>query len=111
MKWVQRKQFRNVQSGYLNESINILPDSGTKIRIALCITSKEKRMSISLQLDSKLERKLNNYAKKTGKPKSELIRNLVSDFLEKESRDLTPWELGKKVFGREGSGNVKPVYR
>jgi hypothetical protein len=61
-------------------------------------------MSISLRLDNKLERKLNDYAKITGKPKSELIRNLVSEFLEKESKNLTPWELGKKVFGREGSG-------
>ncbi len=61
-------------------------------------------MSISLRLNSKLERELNNYAKMTGKPKSELIRNLISDFVKKKSRRLTPWELGKKVFGREGSG-------
>jgi RHH-type rel operon transcriptional repressor/antitoxin RelB len=61
-------------------------------------------MSISLRLDSELERKLNDYAKITGRPKSELIRRLVSEFLEKESKSLTPWELGKNVFGREGSG-------
>ncbi len=61
-------------------------------------------MSISLRLDSTLEHKLNTYAKIVGKPKSELIRNLVSEFLEKESGNLTPWELGQKVFGREGSG-------
>lgn len=65
-------------------------------------------MSMSLRLDSKLERKLNDYARLIGKPKSELVRNLVSDFLDRESKNLTPWELGKKVFGREGSkcGNL-----
>ncbi len=61
-------------------------------------------MSISLRLDSKLERDLNNYARMIGMPKSELIRNLISDFVKKKSRKLTSWELGKKVFGREGSG-------
>jgi hypothetical protein len=61
-------------------------------------------MSISLRLDSKLERKLNDYAKITGKAKSELIRDLVSEFFDKESKNLTPWELGKNVFGLEGSG-------
>lgn len=65
-------------------------------------------MSISLRLDSKLERKLNDYARMMGKPKSELIRNLISDFIKKESKNLTPWELGKNVFGHEGSksGNL-----
>jgi hypothetical protein len=61
-------------------------------------------MSISLRLDSKLERELTNYARIMGKPKSELIRNLISDFLKKEAKNFTPWELGKSVFGREGSG-------
>jgi RHH-type transcriptional regulator, rel operon repressor / antitoxin RelB len=61
-------------------------------------------MSISLRLDRKLERELNDYARIVGKPKSELIRNLIAEFIKKESRNLTPWELGKEVFGREGSG-------
>ena len=61
-------------------------------------------MSISLRLDSELEHKLNEYVKMTGMPKSELIRSLISDFLEKQSDDRTAWDLGKTVFGREGSG-------
>ncbi len=61
-------------------------------------------MSISLRLDSSLERELNKHARIIGKSKSEIIRNLISDFVKKKSKKLTPWELGKKVFGREGSG-------
>jgi RHH-type rel operon transcriptional repressor/antitoxin RelB len=61
-------------------------------------------MSISLRLDGDLERELNKQARVIGIPKSELIRNLISDFLKKKSEKLTPWELGKNLFGREGSG-------
>jgi RHH-type transcriptional regulator, rel operon repressor / antitoxin RelB len=61
-------------------------------------------MAISLRLDGKLERELNRYARVVGKPKSEVIRNLIADFMEKESKAVTPWELGKNMFGREGSG-------
>jgi predicted DNA-binding protein len=61
-------------------------------------------MPISLRLDDQLERELNKYARRAGKPKSELIRNLIADFVNKKANRLTPWELGKEVFGREGSG-------
>jgi RHH-type transcriptional regulator, rel operon repressor / antitoxin RelB len=61
-------------------------------------------MPISLRLDSKLERELNRYARMVGRPKSDVVRKLIADFIEKESRVITPWELGKEMFGREGSG-------
>ncbi len=65
-------------------------------------------MTISLRLDNKLEQKLDKHAHLMGKSKSELIRGLISNFLKKRSNRLTPWELGKNVFGREGSkkGNL-----
>jgi RHH-type transcriptional regulator, rel operon repressor / antitoxin RelB len=61
-------------------------------------------MPISLRLDSKLERDLNRYARMVGRSKSDVVRKLIADFIEKESCVLTPWELGKEMFGREGSG-------
>jgi len=61
-------------------------------------------MTLSLRLESKLERELNNRAKMVGITKSELVRNLIVDFIDRESKKSTPWELGKNVFGREGSG-------
>ena len=65
-------------------------------------------MAISLRLDSKLERDLSKFAKIMGKTKSELIRSLIHNFLQKKTKQLSPWELGKDVFGREGSkkGNL-----
>lgn len=67
-------------------------------------------MSISLRLESSIESELNKYAKMVGKPKSELIRNLITEFLEKESTRHSPWELGKDVFGRTGSGKGNLSY-
>jgi hypothetical protein len=32
------------------------------------------------------------------------LENLISYYLKKNSKSPTPWELGEKVFGREGSG-------
>jgi predicted transcriptional regulator len=61
-------------------------------------------MSISLRLNSGLERKLNQHARMIGLPKSQFIRNLISDYFKKKSENLTPWQLGQKVFGQEGSG-------
>lgn len=61
-------------------------------------------MALSLRLDGSLERKLNRHATLVGVPKSELVRTLILDYLEKDSGARTPWELGEKYFGREGSG-------
>ena len=61
-------------------------------------------MSISLRLDNSLERELNKHARIIGKSKSEIIRTLISDFVKKKSKKVTPWKIGKEVFGREGSG-------
>ena len=61
-------------------------------------------MTISLRLESRLERELNNYAKMMGISKSELVRNLIADFIERETGRSSPYELGRNVFGREGSG-------
>lgn len=60
-------------------------------------------MAISLRLESKLEHELSKYAKIMGRSKSELIRSLIDDFVNKKRKRLSPWEIGKNVFGREGS--------
>ena len=61
-------------------------------------------MTISLRLESRLERELNKHAKIMGISKSELVRNLIAEFVARESTKPSPWELGKNVFGRVGSG-------
>lgn len=61
-------------------------------------------MTASLRLDETMERELERQARAEGKSKSELIRELIAGYLKKRSEALTAWELGKEVFGREGSG-------
>ncbi|OGL46743.1 MAG: hypothetical protein A2161_18330 [Candidatus Schekmanbacteria bacterium RBG_13_48_7] len=61
-------------------------------------------MAISLRLDSKLDQELSKCAEFMGTSKSELIRILIDDFVKKNAKRLSPWELGKDFFGREGSG-------
>jgi hypothetical protein len=72
--------------------------------IAFC--KEDALMAISLRLNSSLERELSKQAHLLGVPKSKLIINLISDFLEKKSKRLSPRELGEKAFGREGSGHI-----
>jgi hypothetical protein len=60
-------------------------------------------MTISVRLESKLEKELSQYAKIMGKSKSELIRNLIDEYIKKKKKKLSPWETGKDLFGCEGS--------
>ena len=61
-------------------------------------------MTISVRLNSKLERQLEQFARREGISKSELIRRCLEDFLSRRHQVPFPWELGKELFGREGSG-------
>jgi len=61
-------------------------------------------MTISLRLNSAIDRQLAKIAEAEGTSKSDLVRLLISDFVNKKSKHSTPWELGKNVFGRYGSG-------
>jgi RHH-type rel operon transcriptional repressor/antitoxin RelB len=61
-------------------------------------------MAISLRLKSDLDHKLSRIAREQGMSKSDIVRKLIADFMEKRSRRRTAWELGKNSFGRFGSG-------
>ena len=71
--------------------------------ITLCNTLGEVDVAISLRLDRELEQELSRYAKLQGKSKSEFVRSLISAFIMKKPERITPWELGKDVFGCVGS--------
>ncbi len=60
-------------------------------------------MAISLRLDATIEAQLNQQASQRGLSKSELIRELINDYLNTLQCNKTPWELGKEYFGKEGS--------
>ena len=61
-------------------------------------------MTISLRLDDRLARELEKLAALERISKSELIRRCLEAHLARRQRSLSPWELGKDLFGRAASG-------
>jgi len=60
---------------------------------------------ISVRIDPTLEDELGLVAKEKGMSKSEYLRGLIIEKLESErAQKMTPWELGKQVFGQFDSG-------
>ena len=60
---------------------------------------------ISVRIDSNQEAELQRVAESKGITKSEYIRSMIIEKLEQErQKSVSPWELGKDVFGRSGSG-------
>ncbi|MBA1447108.1 MAG: CopG family transcriptional regulator [Gammaproteobacteria bacterium] len=57
---------------------------------------------ITLRLDSKLEKTINNVAHQMGVSKSELIRKSITAFIDKLDKP-SPWELGSDLFGKYAS--------
>lgn len=58
---------------------------------------------ITLRLDPKLERTINNIAHQMGVSKSEFIRKSITEFIDKLEKP-SPWVLGHDLFGKYASG-------
>ena len=58
---------------------------------------------ITLRLDPKLEKTINDVAHRLGVSKSELIRKSVTEFIDKLEKP-SPWDLGSDIFGKYASG-------
>ncbi len=58
---------------------------------------------ITLRLDPKLEKTINDAAHRLGLSKSELIRKSVTEYINKLEKP-SPWELGSDIFGKYASG-------
>lgn len=61
-------------------------------------------MTLTIRLDPKLEAALRRKASGDGESVSEFVRKAIVDRLEKAAPKKTPYELGKHLFGRRGSG-------
>jgi len=57
---------------------------------------------ITLRLESELEEKINQTAKKMRLSKSELIRKSITEFIGKIDKE-SAWELGEDIFGKYSS--------
>ena len=58
---------------------------------------------ITLRLDSKLEKSINDSAQLLGLSKSELIRISITEYLKTLCKP-NAWEIGREVFGKYASG-------
>ncbi len=58
---------------------------------------------ITLRLDPKLEKTINDTAQRLGLSRSELIRKSVTEYIDKLEKP-SPWELGSDIFGKYASG-------
>lgn len=61
-------------------------------------------MAISLRVSKQLERRIDQAASVAGLSKSEYIRQCVEAALDEIEKRPSPYELGKDLFGKYGSG-------
>lgn len=61
-------------------------------------------MSLSIRLDKNLEAALRRRLQADGVSLSDFIREAIRDKLAQAEARLSPYELGKHLFGRYGSG-------
>ncbi len=71
---------------------------------------------ISVRLDESLEERLNLFSKQKRISKSRIIKdslNFYFEKLEQESKQTTPYDLGKELFGKYASGetNLSTTYK
>jgi RHH-type transcriptional regulator, rel operon repressor / antitoxin RelB len=59
---------------------------------------------ISLRLPAELELKINSLARAEGRSRSEIVKKSIAEYVERHATMLTPYELGKDLFGKAGSG-------
>ena len=61
-------------------------------------------MTITIRLNHELEANLENLAQIEGITKSVLVRRCIENYIKNKRDQKTPWELGKGMFGKYGSG-------
>lgn len=68
---------------------------------------------LSIRLSSDIESKLDVIAKTENIPKSEIIKSALDLYFKKYEELTSPYELGKDLFGKEGSGkgNLSKDYK
>ncbi|HOA08353.1 MAG TPA: CopG family transcriptional regulator [Spirochaetota bacterium] len=59
---------------------------------------------LSIRLSSEIESKLDQISKTENKPKSEIIKSALDLYFKKYHEVTSPYELGKDLFGKAGSG-------
>ena len=70
---------------------------------------------LAVRLPKELENRLNRYTQQTDKTKTEVVKDALKLFFQTQEREesLTPYELGKALFGRyeSESGDLSVTYK
>lgn len=61
-------------------------------------------MLITCRIEESLVTGLEQVARKEGMTKSEILRRALREFIDRRTGSITPWELGKDLFGKAASG-------
>jgi hypothetical protein len=59
---------------------------------------------LSVRLPGELERKVKQLATAEGRTKTEIIRTALEVYVKSMDQAASPYEIGKSLFGRYGSG-------
>ncbi|MCB0495116.1 MAG: ribbon-helix-helix protein, CopG family [Cyclobacteriaceae bacterium] len=62
---------------------------------------------LNVRLDKEMERKLNSYSQQKNLSKTAIVKEALEAYLTKTQRNESPYEVGKDLFGSDGSGNAK----
>ena len=60
---------------------------------------------LNVRLNEELEKKLKQYSIDEGLPKSQIVKEALSQYFSAKEQARNPFTLGEDLFGLEGSGN------
>lgn len=68
---------------------------------------------ISIRLSKEIEEKINSIAERENLTKSEIIKEALEKYFENYENKMSPYELGKELFGKYGSkqGDLSTSYK
>ncbi|MEQ8477876.1 CopG family transcriptional regulator [Fulvivirga sp.] len=61
---------------------------------------------LNVRLDKEIEKMLNTYSQQKNITKSSIVKEALVAYLSKHQNDDSPYELGKDLFGIDGSGDT-----
>ncbi|WP_069133099.1 ribbon-helix-helix domain-containing protein [Rhodohalobacter halophilus] len=60
----------------------------------------------SVRLPKEIEEKLDSLSTSSNKSHSQIIREALVEYIAKEEQAVTPYDAGKDLFGKRGSGEA-----
>jgi predicted transcriptional regulator len=64
---------------------------------------------ISVRLNEEILRKISTLMKIKQTTRTEVIKKAISEYYERHAQDLSPFELGKDLFGKYGVGKTLSI--